>query len=285
MPDDPSLTDPFLGVPAAAAWLGVTPHDLSNWRRRNYGPAYFKPAGKKSRVLYRLSALKAYVAQSTVEITRSPPRSSRRPWQATPGGKATHAVGHDVVHRRLVAAVDMAGGITAWARAHGISHAPASQMYHGTKAISAPVARSLGYLAVGLFEPIEAPLAEGEPALPRTAIKLKASAGRPPGPVPKRERSLRRASADIVENQAEILAALQRGCDAAGGPYAWAKEHAFHGQRIVAVLHGFEIAGPRLAAALGFRYVVRVRYERIVTDPDERIVTDPDERIEPPTAP
>lgn len=265
MPVDPSLTDPFLGSAAAAVWLGVTPHDLATWRRRNYGPAYFKPAGKKSRVLYRLSALKAYVEHSTVEITRSPPRSSKRPWQAIPAGRAIHAVGHDVVHRRLVAAIDLAGGVTAWARANGTDHTTASRMYHGTKAISAPVARSLGYLAVGLFEPIEAPLAEGEPALPRTAVKLKASAGRPSGPVPKRERSLRRASADIVENQADILAALQAACDAAGGPYAWGKENAFQGQRVIAVQHGYEIAGPRLAAALGFRYVVRVRYERLET--------------------
>ena len=56
---------PDLTPQDAAECLGLTPRGLRQWRRRNYGPAYYRGLGKQ--ILYRQSDLDSFIESRRVE--------------------------------------------------------------------------------------------------------------------------------------------------------------------------------------------------------------------------
>lgn len=44
-------------TPAAAAYLGLSAHTLSDWRRLGIGPSYFRIGSDRGRVIYTREAL------------------------------------------------------------------------------------------------------------------------------------------------------------------------------------------------------------------------------------
>jgi hypothetical protein len=47
----------------AAAFIGVSPATLENWRVRGEGPAFVKTPGKTGKVLYEPAQIQKYLAQ------------------------------------------------------------------------------------------------------------------------------------------------------------------------------------------------------------------------------
>lgn len=62
----------FLGVPEAAAYLGLSPRTLYVWRHRRHGPPSFR-MGARGRVTYRIDALDAWIHEQEQADSRSNP--------------------------------------------------------------------------------------------------------------------------------------------------------------------------------------------------------------------
>lgn len=60
----------FMTLPCAAAYLGISPNTLYVWRHRRQGPPSFRMG---RRVMYRISALDAWVVQQEQADSRSNP--------------------------------------------------------------------------------------------------------------------------------------------------------------------------------------------------------------------
>ncbi len=60
----------FLNVKGAAEYLGLSPHTLYVWRHRRQGPPSFR-MGPRGRVMYRRSALDAWVREQERSDSRS----------------------------------------------------------------------------------------------------------------------------------------------------------------------------------------------------------------------
>ncbi|MFD7495298.1 helix-turn-helix transcriptional regulator [Streptomyces sp. NPDC059832] len=65
----------FLSVKDAAAYLGISPHTLYVWRHRRQGPPSFR-LGPRGRVMYRRTALDAWVDEQESADSRSNPALS-----------------------------------------------------------------------------------------------------------------------------------------------------------------------------------------------------------------
>ncbi|MFE4756595.1 helix-turn-helix transcriptional regulator [Streptomyces mirabilis] len=65
----------FLSVKGAAEYLGLSPHTLYVWRHRRQGPPSFR-MGPRGRVMYRRSALDAWVREQERSDSRSNPELS-----------------------------------------------------------------------------------------------------------------------------------------------------------------------------------------------------------------
>lgn len=53
----------------AAAFIGVSPATLENWRVRGEGPAFVKTPGKTGKVLYEPEQIQKYLAQRRFSST------------------------------------------------------------------------------------------------------------------------------------------------------------------------------------------------------------------------
>lgn len=53
----------------AAAFIGVSPATLENWRVRGEGPAFVKTPGKTGKVLYEPAQIQKYLAQRRFSST------------------------------------------------------------------------------------------------------------------------------------------------------------------------------------------------------------------------
>ncbi|AWL37104.1 MULTISPECIES: helix-turn-helix transcriptional regulator [Streptomyces] len=80
--DPPAVPEPtsavrtcFLSVKDAAAYLGISPHTLYVWRHRRQGPPSFR-LGPRGRVMYRRTALDAWVDEQESADSRSNPALS-----------------------------------------------------------------------------------------------------------------------------------------------------------------------------------------------------------------
>ncbi|MYS36815.1 MULTISPECIES: AlpA family transcriptional regulator [unclassified Streptomyces] len=62
----------FLNVKDAAVYLGISPHTLYVWRHRRQGPPSFR-MGTRGRVMYRRTALDAWVHEQECADSRSNP--------------------------------------------------------------------------------------------------------------------------------------------------------------------------------------------------------------------
>ncbi|WP_277440561.1 helix-turn-helix domain-containing protein [Streptomyces sp. SPB162] len=80
----------FLTVKAAADYLGLSPHTLYVWRHRRQGPPSFR-MGPRGRVMYRLSALDAWVREQEQADSRS--NTLLNPMNARPQERSTRFAG------------------------------------------------------------------------------------------------------------------------------------------------------------------------------------------------
>ncbi|MET9952756.1 helix-turn-helix domain-containing protein [Streptomyces sp. NPDC006339] len=62
----------FLNVKDAAEYLGISPHTLYVWRHRRQGPPSFR-MGSRGRVMYRRTALDAWIDEQERADSRSNP--------------------------------------------------------------------------------------------------------------------------------------------------------------------------------------------------------------------
>ncbi|MGQ4484374.1 helix-turn-helix transcriptional regulator [Streptomyces sp. SAS_281] len=69
---DSAVRPGFLNVRDAAAYLGISPHTLYVWRHRRQGPPSFR-MGPRGRVMYRRTALDAWIHQQERADSRSNP--------------------------------------------------------------------------------------------------------------------------------------------------------------------------------------------------------------------
>ncbi|WP_406431032.1 helix-turn-helix transcriptional regulator [Streptomyces sp. NBC_01589] len=69
----PRYGNSFLNLHKAAEYLGLSPNTLYIWRHRRQGPPSFRMG---QRVMYRVSALEAWVAQQERADSRSNPSLS-----------------------------------------------------------------------------------------------------------------------------------------------------------------------------------------------------------------
>lgn len=147
-------SDPLLTTVQAAAWLGVARPRLDDWRKAGVGPAHVV-IGRRS-VRYRLSAVKEFVAlheRPMVEVVRAkrkpyqtgilplPKDRQKRRWNDA----GATLEGDEPVRAALWRVMEKAGGLSAWARAVGMTVQFASLLLNGKRTIAPKLARELGF--------------------------------------------------------------------------------------------------------------------------------------------
>ena len=86
----PAVRQAFLSVKEAAEYLGLSPHTLYVWRHRRNGPPSFR-MGARGRVMYRLSALDAWIRDQEQADSRS--NTILSPLDATPQRRSEYTTG------------------------------------------------------------------------------------------------------------------------------------------------------------------------------------------------